>query len=60
MLLMFIILLPNTCFDVEKGEDEGGGKDMKNEVKSIKSAKEEGMQCLFSKRQRRKEGGKRR
>ena len=31
---MFIIILPNTCFDVDKGEDEGGGKDMKNEVKS--------------------------
>ena len=44
---MFIIILPNTRFDADKGEDEGGGKDMKNEVKSVKSVTEEGMQCLL-------------
>jgi hypothetical protein len=32
---MFIIILPNTCFDAGKGEDEGG-EGMKNEAKCVK------------------------
>ena len=53
---MFIIILPNTCFNVEKGEDESGGKDMKNEVKSVKSVTEEELTRLFSKMRSAKKG----
>ena len=55
---MFIIILPLTCFDVDKGEDESGGKDMKNEAKSVKSVTEEGMQPPFLEGAKREEGGK--